>query len=201
MNKRLELELSKIVNNEEIVNIRLSSSNGIKLDSYNIVIDNKNYNINSQHLFSDIYEIIKLNINGLVDNAQRNNIITDRNNLIKINIKLGQLEINIETSSSNENNFYNDYVNAIVEEIKENGEKNDSDYFMKFINQNNETLEDEELMKYFRMYEERFGKKAYIAEVGGTREKTIEAIKKCLEEDKDMLDDILYPDKKDDVLY
>lgn len=52
---------------------------------------------------------------------------------------------------------------------------------------------DIEFQKYCELYEKRFNKKAYIAEPGGTKEKTIEAIKKCLEKDKDILDKLLYP--------
>ncbi|HIT10006.1 MAG TPA: hypothetical protein IAC24_00115, partial [Candidatus Onthousia faecigallinarum] len=37
--------------------------------------------------------------------------------------------------------------------------------------------EDKEFEKYCKLYEERFGKKAYVAEPSGTKEKTIEAIK------------------------
>ena len=53
--------------------------------------------------------------------------------------------------------------------------------------------EDKEFEKYCKLYEERFGKKAYVAEPSGTKEKTIEAIKVCLEKNEDLLDKILYP--------
>ena len=49
--------------------------------------------------------------------------------------------------------------------------------------------------RYAKMYEERFGKKAYIAEPSGTKEQAIKAIKKCLERNEDILDDIYYPNK------
>ena len=55
---------------------------------------------------------------------------------------------------------------------------------------------DIEFEKYCKMYEERFNKKAYIAEPGGKKKKTIEAIKKCLQKDKDILDKLLYPKVK-----
>lgn len=55
---------------------------------------------------------------------------------------------------------------------------------------------DIEFEKYCKMYEERFNKEAYIAEPGGTKKETIEAIKKCLEKDKDILDKLLYPKVK-----
>lgn len=203
MNKRFELELLKKINNQEVVNIKLTSKKGLNLDNYNIVIDNKNYNINSQNLFNKIKEFVSDNIDALVYNAKVNDTITDESNLIKINVKKGQLELNIETTSLDGNSLFNEYVNEIVSLIKENGEKKDSDYFMEMIDKTNkEPLEeDEELLKYFKIFEERFGRKAYIAEPGGTREKTIEAIKICLKEDKDILDELLFPDKKDGVIY
>ena len=61
------------------------------------------------------------------------------------------------------------------------------------------TEEEQEFEKYCNIYEERFGKRAYIAEPSGTMQQTINEIKKCLEEDKDMLDDLLYPNFEDDM--
>lgn len=49
--------------------------------------------------------------------------------------------------------------------------------------------------RYAKLYEERFGKKAYIAEPSGTKEQAIKAIKKCLERNEDILDEIYYPNK------
>lgn len=51
---------------------------------------------------------------------------------------------------------------------------------------------DEEFEKYCKLYEEKFGKKAYIAEPSGTKQQTIDAIKICLEKNKDLLDNLLY---------
>lgn len=65
--------------------------------------------------------------------------------------------------------------------------------------------EDKEFEKYCKLYEEKFGKKAYIAEPSGSKQQTIDAIKTCLEKDKDLLDKILYPnfdeDMKNGILY
>ena len=47
-------------------------------------------------------------------------------------------------------------------------------------------------IKYSRKFQERFGRDAYIAEPGGTRKQTIEAIKICLKKNKDILDEILH---------
>ena len=56
-----------------------------------------------------------------------------------------------------------------------------------------------EFDKYAKLYEERFNKRAYIPEPSGTIEFAIECIKKCLDEDKDMLDDLYYPNFEKDM--
>lgn len=61
--------------------------------------------------------------------------------------------------------------------------------------------EEKEFEKYCKLYEERFGKIAYIAEPNGTMQKTIEAIKICLEKNEDILDKLLYPDFDEKFLY
>lgn len=74
-------------------------------------------------------------------------------------------------------------------------------YMEEFINNPAPELseEDKEFEKYCKLYEERFGKKAYVAEPNGTKEKTIEAIKTCLEKNEDLLDKILYPNFDEDI--
>lgn len=80
-------------------------------------------------------------------------------------------------------------------------------YMEEFINNPVPELseEDKEFEKYCKLYEERFSKKAYVAEPNGTKEKTIEAIKVCLEKNEDLLDKILYPnfdkDMENRILY
>lgn len=49
-----------------------------------------------------------------------------------------------------------------------------------------------EFEKYSNLYKQKFGKDAYIAEPNGTEQQTIEAIKKCIEKDEDILDELLY---------
>lgn len=65
--------------------------------------------------------------------------------------------------------------------------------------------EDKEFRYYCELYKEKFGKHAYIAAPSGTRKKTIEAIKVCLEKNEDLLDKLLYPnlekDMKNGILY
>lgn len=67
------------------------------------------------------------------------------------------------------------------------------------------TEEEKEFEKYCNLYEERFGKKAYIAEPSGSKQQTIDAIKTCLEKNEDLLDKLLYSnfdkDMEDGVLY
>ena len=48
---------------------------------------------------------------------------------------------------------------------------------------------------YSKLYYDKFKKKAYISMPGGSKEKTIDAIKKCLEQNKAILDELLYPDE------
>ena len=60
---------------------------------------------------------------------------------------------------------------------------------------------DEEFIKYCKLYEDKFGKHAYIAEPGGTKEKTIAAIKVCLERNEDILDKLLNSNSNQDFLF
>ncbi len=66
--------------------------------------------------------------------------------------------------------------------------------YMNNIEKTELSKEDKEFEKYLKLFKERFGRNAYIAEPSGTRKQTIEAIKKCLKENKDILDELLYPD-------
>lgn len=85
-----------------------------------------------------------------------------------------------------------------------NNDEKVKEYMEEFID-NNITEEDKDFEKYCNLYEEKFGKKAYIASPNGTKEETIKAIKTCLEKNEDLLDKLLYPnfdeDMKNDVLY
>ena len=68
---------------------------------------------------------------------------------------------------------------------------------MEFINNIGKTTiseEDKEFEEYLKLFKEKFGRNAYIAEPSGTKRQTIEAIKECLKENKDILDELLYPD-------
>lgn len=49
--------------------------------------------------------------------------------------------------------------------------------------------------KYSKKFKEKFGRSPYIAEPSGTMESAIKAIKICLKEKKDILDNLYYNDK------
>ena len=51
--------------------------------------------------------------------------------------------------------------------------------------------------KYCELYKSKFGKNAYIAEPSGTKEQTIDAIKICIDENEDILEDLLF---EEDIL-
>lgn len=65
--------------------------------------------------------------------------------------------------------------------------------YMNNIENTNLSEDDKEFEKYLKLFEERFRRNAYIAEPSGTKQQTIEAIKICLKENKDILDELLYP--------
>ena len=61
------------------------------------------------------------------------------------------------------------------------------------IENTNLSKEDKVFEKYLKLFKERFGRNAYIADPSGTKQQTIEAIKICLKKNKDILDELLYP--------
>ncbi len=65
--------------------------------------------------------------------------------------------------------------------------------YMNNIEKTELSKEDKEFEKYLKLFREKFGRNAYIAEPSGTKQQTIEAIKICLKENKDILDELLYP--------
>lgn len=87
-----------------------------------------------------------------------------------------------------------------MEKINKTDNNKDHDvasFIEEFVNQENVniklTQEDKEFEKYLKVFKEKFGRNAYIAEPSGTKEQTIEAIKVCLKKNKDILDELLYP--------
>lgn len=65
--------------------------------------------------------------------------------------------------------------------------------YMNNIEKTELSKEDKEFEKYLKLFREKFGRNAYIAEPSGTKQQTIEAIKICLKGNKDILDELLYP--------
>ena len=65
--------------------------------------------------------------------------------------------------------------------------------YMNNIENTNLSKEDKEFEKSLKLFKERFGRNAYIADPSGTKQQTIEAIKICLKKNKDILDELLYP--------
>lgn len=81
---------------------------------------------------------------------------------------------------------------------------NEEDNLIENINKFIDSFKDEELSevdkeynKYCELYKSKFGKNAYIAEPSGTKEQTIEAIKICIDENEDILEDLLF---EEDIL-
>lgn len=93
-----------------------------------------------------------------------------------------------------ENKILPNTISKILEIINENSV---SKAMEDFINSSERVLsnEDEEFERYCKLFEEKFNRHAYIAEPSGTKEQTINAIKICLRENKDILDQLLYEDK------
>ncbi len=73
--------------------------------------------------------------------------------------------------------------------------------YMNNIENINLSEEDKEFEKYLKLFKEKFGRNAYIAEPSGTKEQTIKAIKTCLEKEEDILDQLLYSNSNSDFLY
>lgn len=71
---------------------------------------------------------------------------------------------------------------------------NIEEFLNNFINETPKKLtrEEKRFIKYSEKFKKRFGRNPYIAEPSGTKKATIKAIKKCLKENKDILDELLY---------
>jgi len=61
----------------------------------------------------------------------------------------------------------------------------------------------EEYKKLSEEFQKKFNRKPYIAMPSGSQEKTIEAMKICLEKNQDILDELLYPENPEEkgILY
>lgn len=165
------------------ISIYNDSSNNY-IDS-EIQIEKTKYKINN-NTFIKIKNNINENLNKLINWSIKQNNINLRDNKMdggcagSITIQYGRLTINVIGQVIDIGDDVMKIIDEIVEIIKSEGEVI--------------TLSiDEEFEKYVKLYEERFGKTVKIPEPGGTKEKVIDAIKNCLEKDKDILDDLLFP--------
>lgn len=80
--------------------------------------------------------------------------------------------------------------------------KNIEDFMSQFLSNSPEKVlseEEKEFEKYCKLFKERFGRNAYIAIPSGTMKDTINAIKICIEKNEDILDELLYPNLKDNL--
>ena len=179
------------------------------INNNNIEIDGKKYTIKTQVLFNKIKAFISDNLNVLVDwSKKETNFYLDNNayeggKSKNIKVKYGQLLINVDGQVTGDlGKNVDEFINYLKELIMKEADKADEDYMMEIF-EKNESYEptplDEEFEKYCKLYEEKFGKKANIPEPSGTKEFVIECIKKCLQENKDILGDLCYPNFKKDM--
>jgi len=177
-------------------------------DKYNIQIEGKEHHIKSITLFNKIKKLISDNFDTLVlFSKMETKEFISKNMLIgcsrNITIKYGQLLISINGAiNGNIGKFCKEFIEEIKKLIINEGEKTQEDYMMELFEKyepQTPTPLDEEFDKYCKLYKERFGKRAYIPEPSGTKEFVIECIKKCLDENNDMLDDLYYPNFKKDM--
>lgn len=200
--------------NNHRVEIALYSSKLDEIDGYKAQIEGKDYNIKSQNLLNKVKGIVNDNLDTLINWSLHQNRFNLDNNAYEggmgrsIKIKYGQLTIFVNGQVRDIGESCDKFIDEIVTLIIDEGEKTDTDYITDFMtNVEEKTLsdEDKEFEKYCKLYEEKFGKRAYIAEPSGTKQKTIEAIKICLEKNEDLLDKLLYPnfdeDMKKGILY
>ena len=196
--------------------IEIISRDKFHITAHNITINGKKYNFNSIQLFNKVKELIYDNFDSMISLSRRSvddnkfTSLTSRKKIITL--KYEDLIINIDGSiKDGREEFYKEFIDYIKKLVVNEGEKTEKDYIMELFNNNPDTPKktktplEEEFEKYCKLYEERFGKRAYIAESSGTMQQTIDAIKMCLEKDEDILSDILYPnlkkDMEDGVLY
>lgn len=179
------------------------------INNNNIEIDGKPYTIKTQVLFNKIKAFISDNLNVLIDwSKKETNFYLDNNayeggKSKNIKVKYGQLLINVDGQVTGDlGKNVDEFINYLKELIMKEADKTDEDYMMKLFEKSEPQVPtplDEEFEKYCKLYEEKFGKKANIPEPSGTKEFVIECIKKCLQEDRDILDDLYYPNFKKDM--
>lgn len=177
----------------------------INQEKHTIFIDGQKYTIKSLQLFNKIKKFVSDNLNVLVNWSVRQNKFNLDNNCYNdgvsssIKVKYGNLIIIVNGQVSDIRNLCDQFIEEIKQLIINEGDKTSEDYMINILETGKlhfPTKLDEEFDKYCKLYEERFEKKAYIPEPSGTKEFVIECIKKCLQENKDILFDLYYPNFK-----
>lgn len=185
----------------------------------NVLINKNEYSANDKQ-FSEIKQLVKDNLDKLIQVAERQTNDTIDGTYNAILIKIGSILLNISSQNAMSDDDYK-FINEFKEKIlnilivpsnivkkytydaetkkwiiEDLNTTNSVDNYMKKIADEYEprelTEEEKEFEKYSKLYEEKFGKRAYIAEPSGTMEQTIKAIKICLEKNEDLLDNLLY---------
>ena len=195
-----------VSNNSKKIEIEIYDEN-----HFDIKIEDKRFESLSKQLINKIKDFIRDNLTSLIECSKRetnsylDNNAYDGGIARNITVKWGRLLINIDGQvNGNIGEFTNDFINHLKELIIKEGNKSTDDVIRESIEnvvpiQTKTTPIDNEFEKYCKLYEEKFGKRAYIAEPSGTKEQTINAIKICLEKNEDLLDKLLYPNLEKDM--
>lgn len=191
--------------NNRRVEIEIYSNKLDEMEYSKIQIEGKDYNIKSQNLLNKIKNFIDKNLDTIINWSLHQNKFNLDNNAYEggigrnIKIKYGQLIINVNGQVRDIGELCDNFIDEIAKLIVKEENKTDEDYIVETLNNLEEKViyndEEKEFDKYCNLYEERFGRKAYIAEPTGTKEQTIKAIKMCLEKNVDILDKLLYPNE------
>lgn len=180
----------------------------INQEKHSIFIDGKEYAIKSIQLYNKIKKFVSDNLNVLINWSARQNKFNLDNNCYEggvsrsIKVKYGNLIIIVNGQVSDIGNLCDQFIEEIKQLIINEGDKTSEDYMMKLFEKSEPqepTPLDEEFDKYCKLYEEKFGNKVTIPEPSGTKEFVIECIKKCFQENKDILGDLCYPNFKKDM--
>lgn len=129
-------------------------------------------------------------------------IIDDINKICNIKQGRNGVDMRIATPDNLKDKF-DTFKIKIQNIIKKDKRKREFNKFLdKFSDGTTEVVlndEEKEFQEYSKLFFERFNRYAYIAEPSGTKKETINAIKTCLKEDKDILDKLLYPNFDEDM--
>ena len=193
--------------NNNRVEIEIYSSVLDEIKDCKININGKDYNIKSQNLLNKIKEFITNNLDLLINWSKHQNHHNLDCNAYEggiartIRVKYGQLIILVNGQVRDIGQLCDEFIEKIVTLIVDECEKTDEDYLMDTIDNMQEDFyeDNSEFENYCKLYEDKFGKRAYILEPSGTKEQTIDAIKQCLKENKDLLDELLT--HKDKFIY